>query len=158
MKLTESRLKKIIEEEAEEVLQEIAPALAALGGAAARGAAALGGAAARGATKLGTAAAKGIAKGATKAAGQAAKMMSKQTDVNKVLQGLNRIKAPTLMQKIDKPLELQDLLMNVLGNVQVDPKVIDTVLNKIKTQMKASAKAPPPAAQTEPVGQPPAEE
>ena len=157
MKITESQLKQIIEEESEEVLQEIAPALAALGGAAARGAAALGGAAARGAAKLGTAAAKGLAKGATKAAGQAAKMMSKQADVNKVLQGLNRIKAPTLMQKIDKPLEVQDLLMNILGNVQVDPKMLDTVLAKGKAQMKASANTPPPAAQTEPVGQPPAE-
>ena len=162
MKITESQLKQIIEEETEEVLQEIAPALAALGGAAARGAAALGGAAAKGAAKLGTAAAKGLAKGATKAAGQAAKMVSKQTDVNKVLQGLNRIKAPTLMQKIDKPLELQDLLMNVLGNVKVDPKVVDTVLNKVRTQLKVSAKqqaaaTQQQAAQTDPVGQPPAE-
>ena len=166
MKITESQLKQIIEEETEEVLQEIAPALAALGGAAARGAAALGGAAAKGvakgAAKLGTAAAKGLAKGASKAAGQAAKMVSKQTDVNKVLQGLNRIKAPTLMQKIDKPLELQDLLMNVLGNVKVDPKVVDTVLNKVRTQLKVSAKqqaaaTQQQAAQTDPVGQPPAE-
>ena len=151
MKITESQLKQIIEEESEEVLQELAPALAALGGAAVRGAA-----------KLGSAAAKGLAKGASKAAGQAAKMVSKQTDVNKVLQGLNRIKAPTLMQKIDKPLELQDLLMNVLGNVKVDPKVVDTVLNKVRTQLKVSAKqqaaaTQQQAAQTDPVGQPPAE-
>lgn len=144
MKITESKLKQIIEEESEEVLQELAPALAALGGAAVRGAA-----------KLGSAAAKGIAKGAKSMAGQAANMMSKQADVNNVLKGLNKIKAPTLMQKIDKPLEVQDLLMNILGNVQVDPKMLDTVLAKVKAQMKASAEAPPPAAQTEPVGQPP---
>ena len=129
MKITESQLKQIIEEESEEVLQELAPALAALGGAAVRGAA-----------KLGSAAAKGIAKGAKSMVGQAANMMSKQADVNNVLKGLNKIKAPTLMQKIDKPLEVQDLLMNILGNVQVDPKMLDTVLNKVKAQMKASAK------------------
>jgi uncharacterized protein YpuA (DUF1002 family) len=146
MKITESQIKKIIEEESEEVLQELAPAIAALGGAAARGAAALGGAAARTAAKV-----------APKVGQAAKKLMSKQADVNKVLQGLNRIKAPTLMQKIDKPLEVQDLLMNILGNVQVDPKVLDTVLSRVKSQMKTSAKTPPPAAGTEPVGQPPAE-
>ena len=36
MKITESELKEIIEEETEEVIQELAPALAALGGAAVR--------------------------------------------------------------------------------------------------------------------------
>ena len=157
MKITESQLKQIVEEETEEVLQEIAPALAALGGAAARAGSAVGSAAMRGAGAIGKAV-KGAAQNATK-------MMSKQADVNKVLQGLNRIKAPTLMQKIDKPLEVQDLLMNILGNVQVDPKMLDTVLSKVKTQVKAQAKAAAqqqqqqanPAAAKEPVGQPPAE-
>ena len=140
MKITESQLKEIIEEETEEVIQELAPALASLGGAAARAGGAVG------------KAAKGAAQNVTK-------MMSKQTDVNKVLQGLNRIKAPTLMQKIDKPLELQDLLMNVLDNVKANPRVIDAVLGRLRAQVKKSVKqqqaAKAQATETEPVGQPP---
>ena len=153
MKITESQLKEIIEEETEEVIQELAPALAALGGAAARAGGAVGSAAMKGAGAIGKAA-KGAAQNVTK-------MMSKQTDVNKVLQGLNRIKAPTLMQKIDKPLELQDLLMNVLDNVKTDPRVIDAVLGRLRAQVKKSVKqkqaAQAQATETEPVGQPPAE-
>ena len=151
MKITESQLKEIIEEETEEVIQELAPALAALGGAAARAGGAVGRAAMKGAGAVGKAA-KGAAQKATK-------MMSKQTDVNKVLQGLNRIKAPTLMQKIDKPLELQDLLMNVLDNVKTDPRVIDAVLGRLRAQVKKSAKQQQAAqaTETDPVGQPPAE-
>ena len=151
MKITESQLKEIIEEETEEVIQELAPALAALGGAAARAGGAVGRAAMKGAGAIGKAA-KGAAQKATK-------MMSKQTDVNKVLQGLNRIKAPTLMQKIDKPLELQDLLMNVLDNVKTDPRVIDAVLGRLRAQVKKSAKQQQAAqaTETDPVGQPPAE-
>jgi hypothetical protein len=151
MKITESELKEIIEEETEEVIQELAPALAALGGAAVRAGGAVGRAAMKGAGAIGKAA-KGAAQNATK-------MMSKQTDVNKVLQGLNRIKAPTLMQKIDKPLELQDLLMNVLDNVKTDPRVIDAVLGRLRAQVKKSVKQQqaPQATETDPVGQPPAE-
>ena len=83
-------------------------------------------------------------------------LASKQPDVARVLKALSRVKAPVLMQKIDKPIELQDLLMNILGSVKVNPNVIDTVINRVRKQVKDSAKKT--SATTEPVGQPPAEE
>lgn len=137
----------------EEVIREMLPALAAAGGAAARAAAP---AIARGAA----AAARPVAKAATKAI-KGSQMASKLPDVARIIKALNRINVGELMKNIDKPLEVQDLIMNVLGTVTADPRVIDAILSKIKTQMRAKAKQSTPpatAAQTEPVGQPPAEE
>jgi uncharacterized protein YpuA (DUF1002 family) len=140
MKITESELEQIIDEETKEVVNEMLPALAAaakspVGQAVGRAAA----------NQLGSMAKK-----------KAMSLASKQPDVARVLKALSRVKAPVLMQKIDKPIELQDLLMNILGSVKVNPNVIDTVINRVRKQVKDSAKKT--SATPEPVGQPPAEE
>ena len=183
MKITESELQKIIEEETVNLIeqdprfaklknlaQQAAPKVAQAAQAAGRGVKAVGRGLNTAAKTTGqVAGAVGQVAGAVgKTAGavgdvaklgtQALKTLrpSKQADVNKVVKGLNRIKAPALLNKIDKPLEVQELLMSILGNVQVDPKVLDTVLNKIKAQLKASAKQQAAPAQAAPAQAAPA--
>ena len=165
MKITESKLKEIVIEETESLIEQdprfaklknFAKTAADVGGKAA-------GAVGRGLGKAAdvttsvagavgqTAGAVGKVAGAVgdvaKLGTQALKTLrpSKQADVNTVIKGLNRIQAPKLLQKIDKPLEVQELLTNILGLVNVDPKVLNTVLARIRTQMAASAKAAPAA-------------
>ena len=124
MKITESQLQKIVNEEVEQVLQEILPALIKFGGAALRGA------------RI----AKKVAGKARQAVGDAiggasdTKMASKQADANKILQNLN--KSPEMMKNLDKPAEVEDLLVNILGNTQIDSKTIDSVLSKVRAKTK----------------------
>ena len=73
MRITESKLKKIVEEETDAVITEILPALAALGGAALKG----GAMAARG-LKGATMAARGLG-AAARGIGSAAKSVAKRS-------------------------------------------------------------------------------
>ena len=61
-------------------------------------------------------------------------MASKQADANKILQNLN--KSPEMMKNLDKPAEVEDLLVNILGNTQIDSKTIDSVLSKVRAKTK----------------------
>jgi len=122
--LSESRLRQIIQEETDEILAEIAPLVA-------RG--------------VGALAKTGIGQ---KAIGAVAKNVfgkSKMGDTNLVLKLMNRMKASTVMQKLDKANEIIPFFDELIDKLPVTPALMDRILTILKTNLKKkqSGEAPP---------------
>jgi len=130
--LRESHLRQIIQEETDEILAEIAPLIARAAGAAAK---------------------TGIGK---KAVGAVAKNVFgkvKMGDTNLVLKLMNRMKAPTVMQKLDKANEVIPFFDELIDKIPVTPQLMDRILTILRTNLKKkqAGEAPPeeePAAPT----------
>ena len=119
MRIVESKLKKIVEEETDAVITEILPALAALGGAALKG----GAMAARG-LKGATMAARGLG-AAARGIGSAARSVGKGVST-----------AARSAAKNMKPADVESALSKAVMDLNLDPNQLNNILNKVKTKVK----------------------
>ena len=131
MKITESELKKIVEEETDSVITEIVPALAALGGAALRG----GAMAARGLGTAAKAAGKGIG-AAARGIGSAARSAGKGVGTAARSAGKSLGTSARSAAKNLKPADIENALSKAVMDLNLDPNQLNNILNKVKTKVK----------------------